>query len=761
MGIACCSMKEQLELLGAESAAALSGTLSAMSVGSQEPRLPPGGRFTVMMFGMTGSGKSALGNLLAGYDHFVSGDDTASVTNNQSVLKYEAPDRSLVLLDTIGLGDTELDQDTCWALCGTRLQERRLQPRQDKVVANIRDSALSAPNGVDAMVFVMRSGRITDDVIARLIYATEYLWGTECLLNLYIVVTYASRYVTQREEAAAWIERQCELNWRFRHIYSLVGNNENRTGRKTRKTQTHGFLKFQAKAAEASRKDMEAMEKEMAEAKERKRKAEEAYKQEMKNIQEDEEFRRMAAQAVEEADQSPTDESKSSNPIAACKRVFRALRRRFVKPKIGQLGGTPGTPSLQSPSPAAKSAMPVLQQRLTPEEVEAMVEEAHLLLVGSESQTSQQLFDSLDQQGLKYLSPVQFQLWVKKVCPDTNSAQVAGIWRRADQNCDGRISEEERYACNLPNLTCEMERYAQRTERALPELIRKSRLQELLKERETVHQDDLIDMLEPLYASHSSKGPDVMTLDQSAEGAREADTSLETVKEPSAAAQGLAGPPASLKLLRGDIEAFVVTQRHNRDHEDFDNDGYLSLSDLRSACEKFKIPNSSADLHALFSLLDKNDQGAVDIGEFTRNYQVHQGSLLDSMMRPIKSVKHEGGIEYGGPVQEKIDTQMRELEERHHSQALRSSSAPPNSGDDVASEAASRQHSAVLPRSNRSQISRTGASIASSGAPIYEPQVNQLTGKARISDVIRARFNAWKPDKPEPEYLKLKGLAAA
>ena len=28
--------------------------------------------------------------------------------------------------------------------------------------------------------------------------------------------------------------------------------------------------------------------------------------------------------------------------------------------------------------------------------------------------------------------------------------------------------------------------------------------------------------------------------------------------------------------------------------EDFDNDGYLSLSDLRSACDKFKIPNSSA-----------------------------------------------------------------------------------------------------------------------------------------------------------------------
>ena len=52
--------------------------------------LPPGGRFTVMMFGMTGAGKSALGNLLAGFEAFASGDDTASVTNLDSVMRYEA-----------------------------------------------------------------------------------------------------------------------------------------------------------------------------------------------------------------------------------------------------------------------------------------------------------------------------------------------------------------------------------------------------------------------------------------------------------------------------------------------------------------------------------------------------------------------------------------------------------------------------------------------------------------------------------------------
>ena len=48
------------------------------------PQLPAGGMFTVMMFGMTGAGKSAIGNLLAGCEAFASGDDTASVTNLDS-----------------------------------------------------------------------------------------------------------------------------------------------------------------------------------------------------------------------------------------------------------------------------------------------------------------------------------------------------------------------------------------------------------------------------------------------------------------------------------------------------------------------------------------------------------------------------------------------------------------------------------------------------------------------------------------------------
>lgn len=232
------------------------------------------------------------------------------------------------------------------------------------------------------------------------------------------------------------------------------------------KNAEEAITQLEAKAAEASNK--EAMEKEMKEAKERKKKAEEAYKQEMKNIQEDEEFRRMAAQAVEEATvtfgkkyehadskaiesvstaaTSPEGRASSfkddgkTNPIEACKRVFRALRRRFVKPKIGPTLNTPAAPAPPTP---AKSPPVAEMLRLTPDQIEASIEQIHALLIHSETQKPEQLFESLDQQGLKFLTPVQFQIWVRKACPNINPTQVGGIWRRVDTNCDGKVSREE------------------------------------------------------------------------------------------------------------------------------------------------------------------------------------------------------------------------------------------------------------------------------------------------------------------------------
>eukprot|EP00442_Polarella_glacialis_P000893 CAMPEP_0115164636 /NCGR_PEP_ID=MMETSP0227-20121206/73140_1 /TAXON_ID=89957 /ORGANISM="Polarella glacialis, Strain CCMP 1383" /LENGTH=1027 /DNA_ID=CAMNT_0002577005 /DNA_START=24 /DNA_END=3107 /DNA_ORIENTATION=- len=390
---------------------------------------------------------------------------------------------------------------------------------------------------------------------------------------------------------------------------------------------------------------------------------------------------------------------------------------------------------------------------------------------------------------------------------------------------------------------------ATRVERALPQRVSKARMQQLLKYRETVHQDELIDMIlheieepatqgslshqEPLYASmpgvhHGSA--DVMTLD----GKSPVKASKSQMEEPPIRAANSNGypPPACLKVVRGDVEAFVATQMHNRDHEvdvskflegvyrppeykkqieyvndglnralrgnrpprerapdeeapryqnywqarymmeaigdaiatvetasggkvkpskmfkrmDIDNDGYLSLSDLRTTCEKFKVPHTSADLHAIFSELDKFDKGSVDIGEFTRNYEVHQGNLMDNMQKPIKQVYHEGGVEYGGFVQDQLDARDKALQEREQLRAtVARSSSVPGSPSGLSAQGPPGTGSV---RSNMSAMSRTGGYITS-GGPIYDTQVGYLTGKARVSDVIRARTNAWKPDKSE------------
>mmetsp|Transcript_89698 Transcript_89698/g.159380 ORF Transcript_89698/g.159380 Transcript_89698/m.159380 type:complete len:576 (-) Transcript_89698:268-1995(-) len=170
-------------------------------------KLPPAGRLTVLMFGMTGAGKSSLGNCIAGFNAFEVSDSLASVTNLDSVMRYTDENSSLILLDTIGLGDTELDQE--------------------QVVASIRDMAISATDGIDVLFFVMKNTRLADDAIARLIYVIEYLWTDECLLNLYVVVTCAPRYLAVPADGLAWIEKQLS-NWRFAYIYKLVGENPNR-----------------------------------------------------------------------------------------------------------------------------------------------------------------------------------------------------------------------------------------------------------------------------------------------------------------------------------------------------------------------------------------------------------------------------------------------------------------------------------------------------------------------------------------------------
>jgi Ca2+-binding EF-hand superfamily protein len=407
-----------------------------------------------------------------------------------------------------------------------------------------------------------------------------------------------------------------------------------------------------------------------------------------------------------------------------------------------------------------------------------------------------------------------------------------------------------------PHFVEELRMKALRVERALPKRIPKARLKELLKNRDIVHQDDLIQLLcqelevpnqqgamasqEPLYASSmpTKMGEaDVMTLDPKTLGDATAEVRGKTGADRERAFDGGAtqGQNAGgLALVRADVEAFVSTQHHNRDHEvdtkalvkglyrpmhekkqleyvndglnkqrrllrpgrerpkhgeqpryenywqarymmdqindaismvecsnggkikpsrvfkclDYDNDGYITLSDLKNACEKFKIPHQSPDLHAMFSEIDRHDEGSINIGEFTRNFEVFQGSLLDNMQKPIKAVYHEGGVQIAGPLQEMMDARDRAIAEgktpgNMPQSPARPSSCPPQSEAGAPSVRSGRSVSS-------SQMSRAGANIAGNVPIIYAPEVDQIvSGTGRVSDVIRARCSVWKPKRAE------------
>jgi len=479
-----------------------------------QPRLPIGGRFTVLLFGMTGAGKSAIGNLLAGFNVFASGDDTASVTNLDSVMRFEAADDSLVVLDTIGLGDTEIDQE--------------------KVVGSIRDVALSAVNGVDAMCFVMRNARITDDAIARLIYVTEFLWGSECLLNLYVIVTFASKYLASREEANTWIDRQVELNWRFKHIYELVGRNPYRfifvdnpsldsgepnvlerqsASKKALMSAyaqhprdiippfTHAVMekakqmvaaqqaevekaaaKVQAacetndakpKKRRKSRKNTRGTSKEstdpLKEALAEKKKAQENLNQALSRVKMDADFQKevnreaelatlrfgQAYESQAEQPASPTSQaganaatsssspspsgfSQNPNPVQACKRMFFSL--------VGKMGMKSKLPKSYSKDirDNASKGNKVPKKKVTADEIERAMDSAiYQLKLGLRGQAPMAVFKKLDSKKTGMVTPMEFARFVNSTVQGVSKAQVGGLWRIADRNCDGKLDFQE------------------------------------------------------------------------------------------------------------------------------------------------------------------------------------------------------------------------------------------------------------------------------------------------------------------------------
>lgn len=174
-----------------------------------EPDGEPAAGKCVLLFGKTGSGKSSLGNLLLNWPFFDTGDSLSSITNDVSVKRGAAVDGSLVVLDTPGFCDTSLTQD--------------------EVVKSIRDIAVEAqsgPNGgIDLLFFIMKKERFTAQEHEVFLFIINYLFGPECIDNLYVVVSHAQKLAVDEARAERWLQDQVEGSAKFADVYDAVGRN--------------------------------------------------------------------------------------------------------------------------------------------------------------------------------------------------------------------------------------------------------------------------------------------------------------------------------------------------------------------------------------------------------------------------------------------------------------------------------------------------------------------------------------------------------
>lgn len=76
---------------------------------------------------------------------------------------------------------------------------------------------------------------------------------------------------------------------------------------------------------------------------------------------------------------------------------------------------------------------------------------------------------------------------------------------------------------------------------------------------------------------------------------------------------------------------------------DSDNDNFISIQDLIHSVESNKLTAPVEDIYALFSTLDVENKGSIDISQFSRGFRSYQGSFLNRMQTMATGAYYEGG----------------------------------------------------------------------------------------------------------------------
>jgi len=145
-----------------------------------EPKTRPGKETrNILLIGKTGGGKSNLANVLTNSESFKSSSSSGSVTKKVKIEKIEHKGIKYRIIDTIGLGDTELTNE-------------ELLDKFDSEVGNYIQQGIN-------QIFLVVNGRLTEDILTEYHFLSSFLFDRKVTKYSTIVRTNFPEFENEQE----------------------------------------------------------------------------------------------------------------------------------------------------------------------------------------------------------------------------------------------------------------------------------------------------------------------------------------------------------------------------------------------------------------------------------------------------------------------------------------------------------------------------------------------------------------------------------